>query len=75
MKAAESFKAYGGEPVLRGKLEMVLAGAADFDAVGIVRFPDRRAAEDWYHGEQYQALIPLRDEAVEMVLTVFSDLA
>ena len=71
-RAAETFAAYGGEPVLRGQLDTVLAGAADHRAVGIVRFPDREALAAWYGSDAYRALIPLRDEAADITLVAYS---
>ncbi len=72
-QAAETFATHGGEPVLRGQFDTVLAGEDDHDMVGIVRFPDRNALSSWYDSDEYQALIPLRDEAAEMTLVVYSE--
>jgi len=71
-RAAQTFAAYGGEPVLRGQLDTVLAGEADHRAVGIVRFPDREALAAWYGSDAYRALIPLRDEAADITLVAYS---
>jgi len=50
-----------------------LAGNAEHQAVGIVRFPDQAALKAWYDSEGYRALIPLRDEAAEMTLVAYSE--
>ena len=63
--------AWGGEVVLRGRRVAVLAGEhAHQDAVAI-RFPDLNAITGWYSSAAYQALIPLREEAAEMVLICY----
>ncbi len=72
-QAAATFAPYGGEPVLRGQFDAALAGNAEHQAVGIVRFPDQAALKAWYDSEGYRALIPLRDEAAEMTLVAYSE--
>ena len=37
----------------------------------VIRFLDPIAADGWYHSPAYQALIPLGEEAVEMVLVSY----
>ncbi len=71
-RAAVTFQAYGGEMVMRGRSERVLAGEGDSHAVGVVKFPDMEALEGWYGSEDYQAIIPLRDEAADMKLVAYS---
>jgi len=71
-KAGETFATYGGEPVLRGKVEEVLAGSAEHQAVGIVKFPDLEALTTWFNSDVYQAIVPLREEAAEMVIVTYT---
>jgi len=68
-EAAPTIVAAGGVIIGRGKHVEVLAGSLDLSAALIARFPSAAAAHDWYHSPAYQALIPLRDEA--MVPTFF----
>jgi uncharacterized protein (DUF1330 family) len=59
---------WGGEVILRGRRIAVLSGKhAHTDAV-VIRFPDAGAAAGWHDSPAYQALIPLREQAAEMVL-------
>jgi len=67
--AAPTIVAAGGVIIGRGKHVEALAGSLDLSAALIARFPTAAAAHDWYHSPAYQALIPLRDEA--MVPTFF----
>lgn len=71
-KAAATFAPHGGETVLRGKADGALAGAADHQAVGIVRFPSRDALMAWFNSPEYQAIVPLRDEAAEMTIVTYA---
>lgn len=59
---------WGAELVFRGKLVSVLAGAHAHPDTVVIRFPDMRAVDGWVSSPAYQALIPLRNEAAEMVL-------
>jgi uncharacterized protein (DUF1330 family) len=59
---------WGGEVVLRGKQVAILAGEHPHSDVVVIRFPDQDAAQGWYSSAAYQALIPLRQQAAEMVL-------
>ncbi len=59
---------WGAEVVFRGKCGLVLCGRHDYTDTVIIRFPDRAALESWYRSPAYQALIPLREQAADMVL-------
>ena len=34
----------------------------------VIRFPDAKAAAEWYGSPAYQAIIPLREQAADVVL-------
>ncbi|MCH8113638.1 MAG: DUF1330 domain-containing protein [Proteobacteria bacterium] len=70
-KAGASMKEFGGEIIVRGQVREVLAGGADHNGVGIVRFPDVKSLTDWYASPAYQAIIPLRDEAADMTIVAY----
>ncbi len=70
-KAGATFAAHGGEPVLRGKAAGVLSGIADHETVGIIKFPNLAAIAAWYGSADYQAIIPLRDEAADVAITTY----
>jgi uncharacterized protein (DUF1330 family) len=46
----------------------VLTGEHKHTDTVVIRFPDTAAVAGWYDSAAYQALIPLREEAAEMVL-------
>ena len=70
-KVPETFAAWGCEPVMRGKKLMQLAGECPHPAVVVLRFPDATALKGWFESPAYQALIPLRDAAADVVLTAY----
>jgi uncharacterized protein (DUF1330 family) len=70
--AAATFAPYGGEAVLRGKVDRALVGRAGHQAVGIVKFPDAGALSAWFSSPQYQALVPLRDEAADITIITYA---
>ncbi len=62
--AGPTILAAGGQVLGRGKRVATLCGAVSPDATLIARFPSAGAARSWYDSAAYQALIPLRDEAM-----------
>lgn len=59
---------WGAELVFRGKQVAVLAGANPHPDVVVIRFPDVAAVNHWFSSAAYQSLIPLREQAAEVVL-------
>ncbi len=59
---------WGAELVLRGKRVAILAGEHPYSDIVVIRFPDKEAVNGWHSSPAYQALIPLRQQAAEMIL-------
>jgi len=57
-----------GEVLLRGRRVAVLSGEHRYDDAVVIRFPDPSSVAGWYGSAAYQALIPLREQAAEMIL-------
>ena len=67
-KVAQTLVEWGGEVLLRGHRVNVLSGEHSyFDSV-IIRFPDAKSAAGWYNSTAYQAIIPVREQAADVVL-------
>jgi uncharacterized protein (DUF1330 family) len=65
------FQKFGGELVHKGKQELLFGGGdARFDTTVVYRFASRHAAKAWYDSVEYQALLPLRDEAMDSVFAI-----
>jgi uncharacterized protein (DUF1330 family) len=62
---------FGGEVIFRGSKVVVLSGQHGYADTVVIRFPDKEAVEEWYRSEAYQALIPLRDQAADVVLIAY----
>jgi uncharacterized protein (DUF1330 family) len=59
---------WGGELILRGRRVAVLSGEHSYTDAVVIRFPDADAAAGWYSSPAYQMLIPIRNQAAEMIL-------
>lgn len=71
-----SLEPFGGTVVLRGAGGTILGGvfagaAASHPDVVVLRFPDAAQAQAWFDSPGYQALVPLRERAADVVLTVY----
>lgn len=62
-KSAPLLSLYDGEILFRGPVDQ-LAGNSKFDKAVILAFPNVDAAQNWYNSDEYQKLIPLRNEAM-----------
>lgn len=62
---------WGAELVFRGRRTAVLSGEhAHADAV-VIRFPSADALSGWHASAAYQSLIPLREQAADVVLIAY----
>ena len=60
--------AWNAELIFRGKRTAILAGQSPHSDIVVIRFPDIAAVNAWYASAAYQALIPLRQEAADVVI-------
>lgn len=66
---------YQGEVIGRGAFAETFANERDMpevDAVALLQFPTLDLAKKWAKGPEYQALIPVRNQAIELTLRAFS---
>jgi uncharacterized protein (DUF1330 family) len=59
---------FGAEIVFRAKRAAVLSGEHPYQSAVVIKFPDPPSLHDWYHSKIYQDLIPIRDQAADVVL-------
>lgn len=64
---------WGVELIFRGKLSSVLSGDHRHTDTVVIRFPDLQALNDWHSSPQYQAIIPIRQEAADVDLIAYED--
>lgn len=67
-KSMATIAAFGGEPVVKGKVIGILSGDAKYQMTAVIKFPNVEAIDSWYQSADYQALIPLRDEAADVTI-------
>ncbi|MCK9504969.1 MAG: DUF1330 domain-containing protein [Porticoccaceae bacterium] len=71
-QVVKTFALYGGEPLLRGNFEGMLGGEGHHQMAGVVKFPSIEALRTWFYSPEYQSIIPLRTEAVDMSIATYS---
>lgn len=57
--------------LFRGEKQADLAGTNPRDRAVVVEFADANELDRWFNSEAYQALIPLRDRAADVVITSY----
>jgi uncharacterized protein (DUF1330 family) len=62
---------FGGEIVFRGNQVRALSGECPHADIVVIRFPSLADAEAWHNSPAYQALLPIRHEAADVVLTTY----
>ena len=66
-----TFEQYGGEVLGRGAKALELGGHAHGERMVVTRFTDLAALQRWHDSPEYQALVPLRIAAADVVLTAY----
>lgn len=64
---------WGAELVFRGKLASILSGDHTHSDTVVIRFPSLGALDGWHSSPQYQSLVPIRQEAAEVVLLAYEE--
>ena len=64
---------WGAELVFRGKQVAILAGEHPHTDIVVIRFPDKEAVNNWHSSPAYQTLIPLRQQAADMILISYEE--
>lgn len=75
VRSKATFDLFKAEVLIKGKRQGALAGQADHQATAIVKFKDMETLDRWYLSDAYQTLIPLRDEAADITITKYTELA
>ena len=72
-KVPATLAPWDAELLFRGQLSTILSGAHAANDTVVIRFPDVAAVDGWYQSAAYQALIPLREQAADVILLSFTD--
>lgn len=70
-KVPETLLPWGGELIFRGKQVSALAGENPHSDIVVINFPSLAALNGWFASAAYQSLVPLRQQAAEMVLLAY----
>jgi len=62
---------WGGELVFRGRLAQMLSGQQPYAETVVLRFPDLASIDGWHRSDEYQALIPIRQLAADVLLSSY----
>lgn len=68
-----SLEPYDAEVKFRGKNSSGLAGKKAAQQIVIIEFESIDKIKAWYSSMAYQALIPLRDKAADVTITIYED--
>ena len=61
--AASAVARFDGRFIVRGGKVDLLEGEPEPQRIVVIEFPDAAAARRWYHSEQYQAAVKIRQAA------------
>jgi uncharacterized protein (DUF1330 family) len=63
---------FGGDLVFRGQQVHAFSGECPHPDIVVIRFPSLSDAQGWHGSAAYQALIPLRQEAADVILLSYA---
>ena len=66
-----TIKQYRGELLFRGRQQRLLSGELSHDAVVALQFENLDAANRWHDSPEYQSLIPIREQAADVILVLY----
>lgn len=59
---------WGAELVFRGRQAAAFSGELPYTDIVVIRFADEASAQGWFSSTAYQALLPLRAQAADVLL-------
>jgi uncharacterized protein (DUF1330 family) len=69
----QTLLAWQGRVLVRGQFAVDFSGEAGHTDTVVIGFPDEAAMRGWHDSPAYQALVPLRLRAAEVVLSGYLD--
>ncbi len=66
--AGATLPKYGATVASRGKVSGLLTGESDLNVVAVMEFPSVEKIDEWYNSDEYQAAIPVREEACDITI-------
>ncbi len=68
-----TFAPFEAEVLTRGFKLRDMTGSGGKEMAMIVRFKDMETLTAWYESDDYQALIPLREKGLDLVITAYEE--
>lgn len=68
--APATIAAYGGRYLIRNGNKEVLEGSLPADRLVVLEFPSVEQAKAWYESKEYQAILPIRQNASKGLLLI-----
>lgn len=62
---------YGGQLLFRGQQQGVFSGKMPQENVVALQFESLEAAHRWHDSPEYQALLPIREQAADVTLVLY----
>jgi uncharacterized protein (DUF1330 family) len=69
----KSLLPFDAQVLFRGRRAAVLAGEHPYDLAVVIQFHDHDTLQKWFLSADYQALIPLRDRAADVVIVTYEE--
>ncbi|HTV44429.1 MAG TPA: DUF1330 domain-containing protein [Stellaceae bacterium] len=61
--AAASIARFGGRFIVRGGAAALVEGSPEPQRIVVIEFPDAETARRWYHSDEYQRALKIRQKA------------
>lgn len=71
-RVPNTLEPWGAELVFRGTQAAVMAGECPYPDIVVIRFPNLAAVQGWFSSADYQALIPIRQQAADVTLLSYA---
>ena len=66
-----TIRQYSVELLFRGRQQRLLSGELSHEKVVALQFANLDAANRWHDSPEYQALIPIREQAADVILVLY----
>lgn len=72
-RVPDTLAPWGAELLFRGKQVAAFSGENPHADIVVIRFRDVAAVNGWFSSREYQSLIPLREQAADVVLLCYEE--
>ena len=69
-QAGPILASFGGKLLFKGGADNIFLGETDYKNIAVFEFANRKAVNDFYQSDAYQALVPIRSQGADMLFSV-----